>query len=801
MKSLKPPIHAITGHLSWALDGSVWATWRVDAAPFLHSSTDDKHRHHAACYTALAATPGEAIIESICAARDLDAFEAALSTTSDAELWRRHVEQTMETLADRMLYERTYWLTVKLDAGDVRTSIGALRSTLLAGLMKAPASPPTQADIAGRIRRANEIQLAWSAVGVTPATAAEVAWLYATKLRKGTGTEPVLQHDPGAEVTRTMLSSVFDVELLEGGDRDDADRGWNRNYLRVVTSQGAVAYQAHLALSRLPQRFVFPGGGEWLLAADQMWVPVDWHCRIRPVPNSRAQAAATRKLRQIVSNFAEVDGRVEGASPQLRDAEQMISEQLADLAANPSDPELEVAMWFTVAADNLEELEEQAEIVESTFSGDYATGRPTGSQLGLLTSTMAGSRPDRAVSHDYRQHAMPSTVAMAGMFGLSELGDAKGVLIGTHADSGLQSPVMLDPSYSIAELNASGSIAIIGEPGSGKGWLTKVLLFGAAYAGELVQVLDRNGEYERVAKVMTGLDVQIVRLGISDAPTLDPYAVVPLDFAPTVAAGILATLTGKGARTGPGGAMREACEKVATQRNPRMHLVLDELEAMGSDPDALEALGALRGFRKMGDLFDPTRPAARMNADFTVWRADLSLPTADEMAKEHLMQALPADKIESLARLYAITAAARSALLRDTRPATLAVADAHALMTTEGQALFVSTNLEGRKLNAKLILDSQSAGHFPDVVGEHMPIRFAGRTSTRSAAEKTLEFLGMEQSDAMIERLTTRPESPRGWPSGRFLHRDARGRTGLLQVVTPAVEELAEAFSTTPKGA
>ena len=115
------------------------------------------------------------------------------------------------------------------------------------------------------------------------------------------------------------------------------------------------------------------------------------------------------------------------------------------------------------------------------------------------------------------------------------------------------------------------------------------------------------------------------------------------------------------------------------------------------------------------------------NADFTVWRADLQLPSAEEMTNEHLYEAMTDDKIESLARFYAITAASRAALLSDLRFSMLAVADAHALMTPQGEELFISTNLEGRKRNAVLLLDFQSAGMVKRHVTEHMPIRFAGR--------------------------------------------------------------------------
>ena len=279
------------------------------------------------------------------------------------------------------------------------------------------------------------------------------------------------------------------------------------------------------------------------------------------------------------------------------------------------------------------------------------------------------------------------------------------------------------------------------------------------------------------------------------------HPVIDAVTAAKVAAGIIATLTGRGGRTGPGGAVRQACEIVAGQRNPRMASVLAELEAMGEDPHALEALAGLRGFRSMGEFFDPKRVPARMNADFTVWRADLQLPSAEEMTNEHLYEAMTDDKIESLARFYAITAASRAALLSDLRFSMLAVADAHALMTPQGEELFISTNLEGRKRNAVLLLDFQSAGMVKRHVTEHMPIRFAGRTNTQAAAMDSLAFLGMERVEWMAERLAKRPEDRMGWPSGRFLHRDSQGRTGIVQVVTPAVPELIEAFSTTPKGA
>lgn len=230
-----------------------------------------------------------------------------------------------------------------------------------------------------------------------------------------------------------------------------------------------------LAVADMPHLFAYPnGGGEWLYHADEVGFPVDWCVRIKAVPNSDALSKVRRKQRDLIGQIDEYDGEVTGAPPQLAQAIQAIDRERAQLGANPMEPELQVTILLSIAAESLAELEDRSAALVALYEPqEYGLARPTGGQAELLRSMLPGT--DAApVCRDYTQFMLTHDLAAGSPFCGPEVGDPTGMLLGLSLDGGIGTPVLFDPAYG-PRVNTSPSLAAIGRLGSGKSFFLKRL--------------------------------------------------------------------------------------------------------------------------------------------------------------------------------------------------------------------------------------------------------------------------------------------------------------------------------------
>ncbi|HEU5001270.1 MAG TPA: ATP-binding protein [Actinomycetota bacterium] len=794
------PARALAGNLVWTRYGGVWAVFAVEPAVYAWLSRHDQLDLHRRTRAALVSTGGETLLLSLCAPlapAELTARMSAGAVPLDA--WRTLCRLAGEAACDLDPTERHLFLAAELPAGPVAWTARSVAGSTIAGFAGAFGLPPgpvrageraRRGEQADHLRRRLELLLP-----VRPATAGEVAWIYRSALLRGLG-QPAPQPDVPA-VGGPALVALADALLQEGGDPADVDRPRHRRYLRVETEAG-VAYQALLALSGMPHRFTFPGGGgEWLVAAEQCPFPVDWGVRIRPVPNQAAQATARRQARQLRSQVGEYAGDPAGAPPGLADAIDDLGHLRAELAANPADAELRVTTAFAVSAPTLARLEERAAALQARYAaGEYQLHRPTGGQLGLLTALLPGS-PLRTPATDYVHHLLAGDLAAGMPFGAADLGDPQGMLLGYCPDAGTFRPVLFDPAYG-PSVNRSGSLGAFGALGSGKSYFAKLAVHATLARGGQVVVLDRtpSAEYARLAPVLPGR-AQVVSLARAGGVCLDPLTAFAGEDRVSVTLAFLTLVTG----AAPGGlqglALAEAVEKVAARRDGNLDGVLEELErAAPADPHAEQAWRILRHARRnplARFAFGPGDPVA-LDADYLVFHAPgLSLPDREVALREHLAQHLLPDQVLSQALLYLVAAVARAVAFADPRRFGAALFDEAWCLTSslQGRALLLDGIRDGRKHNAAIWLLSQHPDDLGDDQLAHLlGPRFAFRQSAQ-AAPAALHFVGVEPSDEAVGFLTAAPE-------GACFFRDVRDRVGRLQVLASMIPELHAAFDTNP---
>lgn len=808
------PARFIAGNLIWTRDATVWAVYRVTPVTYPYLSVREKLQLHSRTRAALLALPAQSMVLSLCRRIDPHAVVAAMVEGVDlarAPAWGEVARSTLEALEETHASERLHFVAVELPgesrANSLRSVLSSGASSVTEGFGLSPA-PVRSRDVDARRRQANQVSTQLGAVlDMRPASPGEIRWIYARAPRRGLD-EPFLDESwepkvrmrgdgPNATMSGPSLVSLGDAVFKEGGNADDADRPRkHRRYLRVETEAG-VAYQTFGCVAEMPHHFAFPDGGEWFFRADSTGIPVDWCARIKAVPNQEAQHKAKRQARQLVGQVGEYEGETAGVPHTVTEAMEGVDDERSQLAANPGDPEFQTTIIFCTWADNLVDLETQADQLRSTYEvNEYAMPRPTGGQLGLFGAMLPGTSTP-VVARDYTQYLLPRDLAAGMPFAGCAVGDPRGMLLGASLDGGTFQPVLFDPAYG-PSINRSGSLGGFGALGSGKSYAIKNIAWATLARGGQVVVMDRTvtGEYVRFADVAPGRS-QIVRLNAAAPICLDPLAVFSGAERVQYTVGFLTLLTGSSPGEIEGVALDEAVRAAAQDPNARLSDVVEVLRQMSAeDPHAMVGYRKLRSFTANGLaqlVFGDGKPLT-LDADYIVFHtAGLELPKREALESPHLARMLLPEQIFSQALLYLLAAVARKVTFSNPRRFAAALFDEAWALTSsmQGRALVLDGIRDGRKHNAAVWLLSQHPDDLGDDALAHLLENRLIFRQSRGAAAAALRFLGMEVTEEAVQQLEN-------LDAGRSLFRDVRDRIGFIQVLEAPTAELHAAFDTNP---
>ena len=801
------PVRGIDGHLAWGADGGVWAGFEVEPFPYPHRSVRDAREVHARTVAALLVLPAQSLILSVAVRLSRDEVERRIrSGDGRAPGWAGVARRVAGRLVAEPVYERRWVLVVRLpDTGTGRGMIDRFRAAVaeVGSVFGVPVPPPGRGRVATAMGQAEvlEEQLAQH-LRLRRLTARQVRWLFERATLRGL-VDPPLPHPEDRPGRVSVVRLDRDAVYVEGGRRSDPDRPRHWRYLTVEHPDHGVGYQTFLCLAETPAAWTFPyGSGEWLWHLDdQLPFPVDWAVRLERVDNQTARRRALRAKRNLVGQLTEPGGDPAGPATTLAAAAEAVDEHRARLESNPALPALRATTIVALAHRDLAVVERRAALVESVFrAAEFNFYRPTGAQLPCFTAMLPGS-PSLPVVREYAQDLLPDGLASAMPFAGSGVGDPGGMLLGTSLDGLYPRPVFLDPAHGPRDLNRSGSLAAVGELGTGKSFLAKTLAWHTVAMGGQVVVVDRTerAEYGRLAEVMPGT-VQVVEITDAAAVCLDPFRVFDTDeLRLRYGVGFLTLLTA----TPPGSTAGTHCFRAAQHtlqraaeegRTPRLVDVIDDLDAAegpaGEVADKLRALAQISYGRL---VFGDPGPAVDLDADYVCFHVPgLRLPRRGASRDEQLPEELLGQAV-----LYLVAAFSRRALFRRSDQfAALLLDEAHALTSSpQGRALVMELIRDGRKHFAAVWafsqLPSDLAGDSDtDNIDALLGYRVVFRQSAQTAPA-ALRFLGSDDRDDNLETVTS-------LGTGECLMRDPGGRLGLVRIAAPDDPAVARAFSTTP---
>ncbi|MFB7674100.1 ATP-binding protein [Kitasatospora purpeofusca] len=844
---MRVPIRHIHGHLVWSTSGTVWAMWRLQPIGSRYAPALEREEILTRVTSLVRSMEGTARVYSLCAT--VDPGEVALRMTEGVDTQRfpaaaETAHATLELLQGAEMHRRTLWLALPLRVGDRGTQLAAVAGSAWAQLGESvgePAPPVSREEVRAYKAAAAQVEAGFGG-GLTMRRAkpAEIVWIHEHSVRRGMGEPLLLEAERSGLRGGRMLNGVLrspsyadlgQVRLQEGGQSTSpavvrgvrsllnrvVGAAFNRLWLEVETEEG-FGYQSHLALTEIPRR-VAARSADVLAQLEQLDYPVDAVIDLNIIDGAKARQQIAKKKRELIDQAEQWSAHPEGTPNSIFGSADELGEEEALLGANSVEREVQSVTVLSVWGSDPRECDRRARDLKAQLAGvNYKVVRPRGSQARLFAFGLPGGAPTGRL-REYTQYQLSEDWAMSGALTGGDIGDTMGPMVGISRDTGTWRPLLVDLAGAVLR-NVSASLGVIGDLGSGKSVLLKMLTIGLVDRGHRAIVVDRTplrewGLFAREAapgrcQVMDAAEAKV---------SLDPLRVLPPGQGEHAAFSYLTLQLGIGPMTVAGAVLDRAVKAAARSARPAMARVMEELEVLAAEegPRGQEALGVLDMLRIVSDaplarlVFDESLPALSLSGDLdadlvVITTAGLKLPPKEALGNPEVLRAQPLEALIGRAVLYLIAAVARQVAFTDQKRFCALVFDECYWLTTshEGHSLVSEVVHDGRKHRAAVML----GGHDRDDLGDEtvrglLSYRFLARTSDRELARKGLAFLGLSGDDEQAVRLVTSGLSPAGvvGREGEMLLRDSARQVGRVQVVIPPVERVQAGISTTPSDA
>lgn len=567
-------------------------------------------------------------------------------------------------------------------------------------------------------------------------------------------------------------------------------------YLKVTDGTGKVSYQTFLSISHIPDGIAIPGG-EWLYMLQDWPIASEICITISSIEFRESRRKLENKTREITSQIEHV-AQSDAIPDDLRQAYQEVAQLERELAP-ASDPLARASLTICIAADNLNEMEDNARFVKERYEDmTFEVQRSIADQYAYFMEFLPGT--GRYVT-DYVLPIPPKTIAGSMFPVTNSLGDkTEGHYVGTFGI--LKKQVFLDISIA-CRVNRSASVYISGTLGGGKSYLANLLVLLHVLNGAKSLVIDPKGDRVKWKELLPGLSDQmsITTLTASefDRGKLDPFMIFSdnVEEACELAKNIICDLFNLDPVSDEYTVIGEALEKIKTVPNPCMESLLEILGGFPAD-DEYELIAAklkrrLNAIKNLGMaklLFsDGTSEGLDFNKRINILSIqNLNLPKPN-IPKTDFNET---ERI-SMVLMIPIAAFAKKFALSDRSIfKMIAFDESWALKnTTSGQGLFDFMSRMGRALNSSAIFLGHSVKD-QDAKGvkEALTYKFCFKVEDRDEAKDALEFIGLEATDENIRTIMN-------LNNGHCIFRDLYGQIGELEI-DAVWEDFHNAFNTNP---
>ncbi|HWI50750.1 MAG TPA: ATP-binding protein [Symbiobacteriaceae bacterium] len=615
------------------------------------------------------------------------------------------------------------------------------------------------------------------------------------------------QGAPGIEPDSQAMRRMY------GGLITHVDDGYLQ-ITQMVDGAPRNAYQAFLTVEQFAPNPLPIFGSEWAYDLQQIG-PVSLHLRwtVRGYEITLRDLESQKRKQRDTADQEHTHGDGESAdTARSRDE----AEEMELYIKDSRSPSLMVSVVVGVSAPTVDLLQERIRLVTAVF--DRVDIRLVQNNTDQVKHFWECFPAACRLVDDYVHRLLPPALATC-MIGATDLFmDPAGTFFAVDANG---RPLWFDWLRALAKLDTSGSMAFVGPMGCGKSTAANFLAFLLALYGAKVLAID-SAKPERSEWPVTlpylGPFTRVVTLSAHDEDRgkLDPYVIFSDKAEATVHAisqASFLTQTDSGA-PGYDVLMKAFREMRDGSERPCMLAGIAALDRLAADvsytyrAEAARLAERLRNMSTMASaslLFgDGTNAGIDTSSKITVLQLDrLRRPADNKAVKDYDLE-----EFVGAAILNAVVAFASAFATQDRKVQKIIVTDEARwfLSNSYGRDLIEKQTLTGRAMGAQVMLIGQNVSHLPPDLHQHFSLRFAFGADSEREAINTLEFLGVEPTQANIERLMgLNPKEPpvpsddddRPRPAkGQCLIRDLTGRVGQAQICL-LFPELAEAFRTT----
>jgi hypothetical protein len=821
----------MTEHLMWTRSGTIWATWRLQGLAKGFGTSETTQASKRAHGDLVRSIIGEFMLLGLTA--DLDPVvivDQMLDGIDIAEHpgWAEEALLTLDSLAERPLGKREFWLSVPLRAGNWKNranAIARIAETKTREAASLPVRPPSAQEISAAMQQAGRVEEALPAVfAPRRATVAEQVWIAVHSQNRGLGLDQAAPTASGIatggvaeryakrsdRAARISGPSVFPNPLLDEAGQSDLTKATqrfdplSRRYLKIRNvREETTSYQVMLALAGSPK-----GGWDedvdWMGRIDELGVEADWVWRLNTVRGRDAKDRNKRVEANINDQFEQQAGTaaITGGGGELDDASTALHDYHQALGSSEKEVEVQGTLIVAVGGATAQEAQQKAQFLAKDFKNlDFPMEIALGAQEALWWAMQPGVPTERQV-REFTEITTGEDFSTLVPLTSSDLGDDRGFLFAENITSGTARPCLLDLEGQIAG-DISGSIGAFGEPGGGKSVLIKDVLGSVHDRGGRFIAIDRTQarEYGTFAKSLDASHTTIVDLTEPDF-SLDPLRV----FGPLIGAGHMQTLfsalLGVPARS-PGGVMLSELlepEYAVEHKLVDSGALLEHVRELGKKDAEAKNLAGLMGLyanKQYGAvLFDSTLPPLDLTSRGIVFLTHgVALPEEHEINNPALFSELALPKLFGRAMYALLISVAREICFTNRHELTLFAVDEcfHVTASVEGRQELTTFYRDGRKHKAPILVASQDARDAGDEVSRgFIKNRILMRQTDTDLAIANLEWFHKGfGDDADLVRLVTEDLSPLGPDNkvpeerrGEGLMRDARGRMGKIRKTT-----------------
>lgn len=640
--------------------------------------------------------------------------------------------------------------------------------------------------------RAWHERMAASTFRARPATVREIAWALRRDLRRTVDWLPEGALANRGEVARLLNGSY----IVPRADHVEVDTDGGVRYVRCLAAAQTGFPTSELSLP----------GGEWL---KDLMIGDDLDEDLRPEPvevsirgRNLSPKAAVKVMQEALALAKEqgreaMQGVAEEPPEEIMESREVLPARLAEVRQGRVSMVADNVVWV-VEADSLAALNRRTFAVVDHYGARGITlWAPKHVQHVLWQETVLGDRLRFADTEQFR----PMTTLVGGWFhGGSELGDARGPVLGANIGS---TPGPFRSRLSDAALEGKPVTSVyVGQSGAGKSTAVMLSVIAEAVYGAWALLTDFKGDLAGVCTVAERFGVEVTRVSTTQqaSGSMDPFRYVaePMEAASRALDNLLVMLPEAVAATAEG-IIRQACNAVAARPDPWARSTSEVIRCMFESGDA-----TIAGIGR--DLHELSRdPLARPVAGPPDHGAR-QLPTGPGLVYMRYEDLRLPDRLSARAnwkpgeRLsvmlvqagfdYANYMAARISGV----PKVIALTELHLVTGFDWGRQFVGRTARlGRALDNSLLLDTQAVAELASIEGliDQVSACYAFRVDSDSEADAQAVLLGLQPEPMVRAR-------QKGWAPGECEARDRHKR--IAPVMFDLLDAgIADALDTTPR--